>query len=133
MTTKDCKRQWILTFYTPRSSLEACKAAVFAAGAGRYPEPGNYTECCWTTFGTGQYRPGDTANPHIGTVGKLEEVEEAKVEVLCTGQEVLEQAIQGLKEAHEYEEPAYYVMKIENLENGKLPITDRTEQNRRCG
>ncbi|KAF3231942.1 hypothetical protein TWF192_005721 [Orbilia oligospora] len=115
MTTKNCHGRWILAFYTPRSCLEACKAAVFAAGAGRYPGPGNYTECCWTTFGTGQYRPGNTANPHIGAVGELEQVEEAKVEVLCIGQEVLETAIQGLKEAHEYEEPAYHILKIDDV------------------
>jgi len=30
----------------PPSALAACKAAIFAAGAGRYPSSGNYTECC---------------------------------------------------------------------------------------
>ena len=68
-----------LVFFVPPSALEACKAAIFAAGAGRYPGPGNYTECCWTTMGTGQFRPGDTANPHIGIVGVLKQAEEARV------------------------------------------------------
>lgn len=86
-----------LIFSVPVSSLEACKAAIFAAGAGRYPGPGNYTECCFTTMGTGQFRPGDKAHPHIGTVGSLEYVESAKVETLCIGDEVVRKAVEVLK------------------------------------
>lgn len=83
-----------LIFHVPTTALSACKAAIFAAGAGRYP---NYYECCWTTIGTGQFRPGDTANPHIGKVGALEEVEEARVETLCVGEEVVRRAVEALK------------------------------------
>jgi len=86
-----------LTFFVPPHALEACKTAIFAAGAGRYPGPGNYTECCWTAFGTGQFRPGDTANPNIGEVGRLEEVQEAKVETLCVGEDVARKAVEALK------------------------------------
>ena len=86
-----------LIFYVPPSALTACKTAIFAAGAGRYPGSGNYTECCWTTIGAGQFRPGDTANPHIGSLGKVEEVEEARVETLCVGEEVTRKAVEALK------------------------------------
>ena len=74
-----------------------CKAAIFAAGAGRFPSPGNYTECCWVAMGTGQFRPGDTANPHIGSVGALEEVQEARVETLGTGEHIARRAVEALK------------------------------------
>jgi hypothetical protein len=86
-----------LVFLVPPSALVACKAAIFAAGAGRYPGPGNYTECCWTVMGTGQFRPGDTANPHIGSVGTLEEVQVARVETLCLGEDVARKAVEALK------------------------------------
>jgi hypothetical protein len=86
-----------LVFFVPPSALEACKAAVFAAGAGRYPGPGNYTECCWTTDGDGQFRPGDTANPHIGSVGVLEKVKEVRVETLCLSEDVARKAVEQLK------------------------------------
>ena len=86
-----------LAFNVPPSALKACKTAIFAAGAGRYPGPGNYTECCWTAMGTGQFRPGDTANPHIGSVGALEEVQEARVETLCLGEDVARKAVEALK------------------------------------
>lgn len=86
-----------LIFFVPPSAIIACKAAIFAAGAGRFPGPGKYTECCWTTMGTGQFRPGDTANPHIGSLGALEELPEARVEALCYGEEVARKAVQALK------------------------------------
>jgi hypothetical protein len=86
-----------LIFFVPPAALAACKAAIFAAGAGRYPGPGNYTECCWTSQGTGQFRPGDTANPHIGSVGTLEEVPETRVETLCLGEDVTRKAVEALK------------------------------------
>ncbi|KAK4130039.1 hypothetical protein BT67DRAFT_392258 [Trichocladium antarcticum] len=104
-----------LTFHVPPAALEACKAAVFAAGAGRYPGAGNYTECCFTVLGTGQFRPGAAANPHIGTAGALEHVEEARVETLCVGAEVARKAVAALKAAHPYEEPSYEVFKMEDF------------------
>ncbi len=86
-----------LIFRVPITSLETVKAAVFAAGAGRYPGAGNYTDCAWQTMGTGQFRPGSTANPHIGTPGSLEHVEEAQVETLCVGKDVVKGAVEALK------------------------------------
>ncbi|KAK4466261.1 GTP cyclohydrolase 1 type 2/Nif3 [Cladorrhinum samala] len=104
-----------LVFTVPSAALERCKEAVFAAGAGRYPGPGKYTEVCFTTLGTGQFRPGEGANPHIGKVGALEFVEEAKVETLCVGEETARKAVAALKKAHPYEEPAYEVYKLEDF------------------
>ncbi|KAE9375042.1 hypothetical protein N431DRAFT_557195 [Stipitochalara longipes BDJ] len=104
-----------LIFFVPPSALAVCKSAIFAAGAGRYPGPGNYTECCWVTLGTGQFRPGDAAKPNIGQVGGLEEVQEARVETLCLGEDAVRKAVEALKNAHPYEEPAYEVLKLENF------------------
>lgn len=57
--------QYKLWFHVRVEALEACKKAVFKAGAGGYPGPGDYTECCFVIFGKGQFRPGESANPHI--------------------------------------------------------------------
>ena len=89
--------RFTLVFFAPEPALKVCKTAIFAAGAGRHPGPGNYTECCWTTMGTGQFRPGDAANPNIGSVGVLEEVKEARVEALCVGADVARKAVEALK------------------------------------
>ncbi|MCJ1275268.1 hypothetical protein MMC21_003069 [Puttea exsequens] len=66
-------------------------------------------------MGTGQFRPGDTANPNIGTVGAVEDVKEARVETLCVGEDVAKKSVEALKSAHPYEEPAYEVYKIEDF------------------
>ncbi|KAF2278522.1 uncharacterized protein EI97DRAFT_256971 [Westerdykella ornata] len=87
-----------LVFFVPVSSLQACKTAIFKAGAGRCPGPGNYTECAFTTKGVQQFRPGEGANPNIGEVGVLEEVEECRVETLCVGRDVAVKAVEALKE-----------------------------------
>ncbi|KAI2626623.1 GTP cyclohydrolase 1 type 2/Nif3 [Hypoxylon sp. NC1633] len=107
-------KRFTLVFYAPPAAAAACKAAVFAAGAGRYPGAGNYTECCWSTEGTGQFRPGVGANPHIGAVGALECLPEVRVETLCVGEDVVRRAVGALKGAHPYEEPAYHVIKLED-------------------
>lgn len=90
-------QKYKLIFHAPTPAIEACKKAIFAAGAGRYPGQGKYTECCWTTLGTGQFRPGDTANPNIGKAGALEKVEEMRVETICVGEEVARKAVEALK------------------------------------
>lgn len=86
-----------LTFFCPPTSTPACKAAIFAAGAGRYLGSGNYTEVCWQTLGQGQFRPGKCADPAVGKVGELEVLEEIKVETLCVGEDVVKRAVGALK------------------------------------
>jgi len=86
-----------LVFNVPLSALESCKSAIFAAGAGRYPGQGEYTECCWIVVGTGQFRPGAGANPHLGRPGELETIQEARVETLCVGEDVARRVVAALK------------------------------------
>lgn len=45
----------------------------------------------------GQFRPGDTANPNIGSKGALEEVSETRVETLCVGEDIAKKAVDALK------------------------------------
>ncbi|KAI4269817.1 MAG: hypothetical protein L6R38_007327 [Xanthoria sp. 2 TBL-2021] len=107
-------RLFKLVFTVPHSSLEVCKQAVFSAGAGTFPG-GKYSEVCFETQGTGQYIPGAGAKPAIGEVGKVEKVEETKVEVQCVGKEVVVAAVDKLKRAHPYEEVAYEVYAMEDV------------------
>ena len=86
-----------LVFFVPEPALEACKKAVFATSAGDYPGPGKYTEVCWTAFGTEQFRPGDTADPNIGSRGVLEEVKSVRVEILCSGRNGAKKAVIAMK------------------------------------
>ncbi|RKU43603.1 hypothetical protein DL546_006914 [Coniochaeta pulveracea] len=106
--------RYTLVFHAEPSFVEPVKQAIFAAagGAGRYP---NYSECCYTSAGTGQFRPVGEANPHTGAVGVLERIEELRVEVRCDGEETVRKAVAALKRAHPYEEPSYAVYRLEDF------------------
>ena len=56
------------------------------------------------TKGTGQFLPNEGASPNIGAVGKVETLEEIKVESICVGRDVMVKAVEELKKAHPYEE-----------------------------
>lgn len=94
-----------LCFFVPESSCETVKQALFAAGAGCI---GNYDQCCWQSLGTGQFRPLEGSDPHLGQHNRLEKVAEWKVEMVCSD-ELIEAAVAALKQAHPYEEVAYEV------------------------
>ncbi|KAK5713656.1 hypothetical protein LTR15_011356 [Elasticomyces elasticus] len=104
-----------LTFTAPIAAVERCKDAIFAAGAGRYPGKGGYTEVCTQSLVNTQFRPGPGARPNIGSIGVLEQLGEVRVETLCIGEHTARAAVAALKEAHPYEEPVYFVMKMEDF------------------
>ncbi|GGB99586.1 hypothetical protein GCM10011352_27230 [Marinobacterium zhoushanense] len=97
-----------LCFFVPDSHLEVVKQAIFDAGAGRI---GDYDRCCWQTLGTGQFRPLDGANPHLGQVGEVERVEEWKVELVCEDDRI-QSTLMALRKAHPYEEVAYDLWRL---------------------
>lgn len=101
-----------LSFYVPESHLESVKAAVFSTGAGKI---GNYDCCSWQTRGEGQFRPLQGSNPWLGQENLLESVVEFKVELVCQD-DMISQAIAALKKAHPYEEPAYDVVQLAEIQ-----------------
>lgn len=78
--------------------LQATKEAIFAAGGGIYAD-GKYIQCAFESPGQGQFMPvaEKGAVPHTGTPGRLEKVEEIRVEIVCTGIEVTKAAVAALK------------------------------------
>ena len=98
---------YTLIIYVPEDHLEIVKEALFDAGAGMI---GNYSKCCYTTQGYGQFMPNQAANPNIGSSNVLEVLPEAKLEILCPF-ETLKAVEQAIKIAHPYEEPVYYFIK----------------------
>lgn len=94
-----------LIFFVPVEAAEKVKSAIFETGAGKI---GNYSHCSFETKGFGQFKPLPGSNPTIGNHNEIERVQELKVEILCTPNQ-LEAAINSLKEYHPYEEPAYEV------------------------
>ena len=100
-----------LCCYIPESHVEAVKAALFDAGAGRI---GNYEHCAWQVLGQGQFRPLAGSKPFIGAQDVLETVAEYRVEMVCAD-EVIADVIDALRQAHPYEEPAFDVIRVEDF------------------
>jgi len=96
--------------YTPESAVDAVLNAAAEAGAGRI---GNYTECSFQTRGTGTFRGGPGARPAIGEAGRLERVDETRLEMVVPQRE-LSGVIAAVIEAHPYEEVAYDVIPVKN-------------------
>jgi len=100
-----------LNYFVPTEAKEATKQALFEIGVGRY----EYYECCsFETQGTGQFKPIDNANPHLGELNKIEKVQEYKVEMICSDA-LIKKAIEVLKEVHPYEEVAFEVFRMEEF------------------
>ncbi|WP_407180942.1 hypothetical protein [Bradyrhizobium sp. STM 3562] len=102
-------RQYKIVVFVPASLGEQVRDAMAQAGAGQI---GNYSHCSFTTRGVGRFRPNAGANPSIGEVGKLEEVDEERIETVCA-EERLRQVLQAIRRAHPYEEPAIDVYALE--------------------
>ena len=97
-----------LVVFVPAGSEEAVRKAMADAGAGRI---GDYDSASWSARGEGRFRPLEGAHPTIGEVGRLELVEEVRVE------SVLPRALRGevvsaVLAAHPYEEVAYDVIEL---------------------
>jgi len=100
-----------LNYFVPLEAKEKTKKALFAIGVGMFE---HYENCAFETLGRGQFEPVGSANPYIGQKGIIEYVEEYKVEMICRD-DLIQKAVEVLKEAHPYEEVAYEVIRLEDF------------------
>lgn len=105
-----------LVTFVPQPDTEKVLTALYEAGAGQI---GNYKNCSFRTSGTGTFLPTEAANPHIGTANKQELVQEDRIEVLVAAH-LQHKVLEALRNAHPYEEVAYYLSELinENQEVG---------------
>ncbi len=105
-------KRYKIVVYVPESDADKLRQAMGDAGAGKI---GNYSHCTFSIKGVGRFKPEDGANPTIGEVGKLEEVQEERIETVCS-EEKLSEVLAAIKAVHPYEEPATDVYPIEVIE-----------------
>lgn len=98
-----------LIVYVPLNHADAVRDAIGQAGGGKI---GNYTFCSFSVRGIGRFKPEAGAHPAVGEVGKLEQVEEDRIEVTCDSV-VLQDVIAAIKRVHPYEEIAMDVWALE--------------------
>jgi dinuclear metal center YbgI/SA1388 family protein len=99
-----------LIVFVPFSHLKAVREAMSQAGAGHI---GKYSECSFSTPGKGTFKPGAETRPYIGEQGRLEEVDEYRLEMVLYERE-LKKVVKALELAHPYEEVAYDVYELKN-------------------
>lgn len=97
-TTQECK---VVTF-VPDAELDKLRQALATAGAGLI---GNYSICSFAVRGDGTFFGQGDANPAVGKAGRLEHVEELRLEMVCS-RASLPLVLATLRQFHPYEEPA---------------------------
>lgn len=92
-----------LAVFCPVDQADELREVLARSGAGAI---GDYAGCSFTSTGTGRFTPSAGADPFIGKVGKMEEVEEERIEVVLPGP-LRSKVLKAMLAAHPYEEPAY--------------------------
>lgn len=105
-----------IAVFVPEEDVDKVRDAMSGAGAGWI---GNYSDCTFMTKGTGTFKPLEGTNPYIGSKGKLEHVNEVKLETIVP-EEKLHTVIDEMIKAHPYEETAYdvYPLNMDGKEYG---------------
>jgi dinuclear metal center YbgI/SA1388 family protein len=92
-----------LVVFVPHLDADRLIDALAAAGAGRL---GDYSRCAYLLDGTGTFRPEPGARPAIGSVGRVETVDEVRLEMVLP-RRLRPAVVRALLDVHPYEEPAY--------------------------
>ena len=120
-----------LVVFVPPDAVSGVSDAAFAAGAGRI---GDYTHCSFRAGGSGTFYGESGTSPAVGQAGRLEEVEELRLETICPKSHV-GKVLHAVRAAHPYEEPAIDVVPLADYPAGcgmgrigrlSRPVTART-------
>jgi hypothetical protein len=95
--------------YVPITHADKVRDAIGKAGGGKL---GNYSFCSFSTRGIGRFLPGAGAHPAVGAIGKLESVEEERIEFVCDTK-LRAKVMRAIRQAHPYEEPAIDICFVE--------------------
>jgi dinuclear metal center YbgI/SA1388 family protein len=103
-----------LVVFVPEASVDAVADALVGAGAGII---GEYTHCTFRTPGTGTFLGGEATDPYLGEKGRLEKVEEIRLETVVPAHAARRAAAAAVA-AQPYEEAALDVYPIEGRPEG---------------
>lgn len=104
-------RQVKLITFVPETHLDAVRNTLAHAGAGII---GDYTHCSFYSPGTGTFLPGADSNPFVGDKETMNEEPELRLEMILDHAR-LGKVLRALYAAHPYEEPAYDLIPLENV------------------
>ncbi len=99
-----------LVTFVPSEYLEKLSSALFEAGAGHI---GNYSECSFSSPGTGTYLAGPGSRPFVGELGRRHQESEYRLEVVYPTY-MEKEILTSLRNHHPYEEVAYDLLSLGN-------------------
>lgn len=85
-----------LAVYVPNTHVQIIRDVLGTNNAGFI---GNYSHCTFNTVGIGTFKPEEGTNPYTGTIGKIEETHEVKVETVVP-KSILNKVIKEMIKAH---------------------------------
>ena len=100
-----------LTTYVPFAEANNLRVKLFEAGAGSI---GNYENCSFNVEGLGSFQGNEASNPTIGKKGETHFEEEVQLGITFA-RHLEHKVIKTLHENHPYEEIAYEIITLENL------------------
>ena len=99
-----------IAVFVPSTHADKVREALSESGAGHI---GNYDCCSFSVKGIGRFRGLEDSRPFIGKAGKIEKVEEERIETICPS-EKLDEVLAAIKKVHPYEEPAIDIYPLLN-------------------
>ncbi len=115
-----------LVTFVPATAVEKVAAALFAAGAGKVGM-GRYSECSFRVPGTGTFRPETGASPQVGEIGKINFVDEIRIETIVP-ENSLPPVLKALQQTHPYEVPAFDIYPVRFADSscgaGRVGVVD---------
>ena len=103
-----------LITFAPIDKAEQVRNGVFAAGAGHI---GNYSECSFSSNGTGTFKAEKGAKPFVGEIEERHHENETKIEIVYPFY-LENQVVDALVKNHPYEEVAYDIFTMDNVHFG---------------
>lgn len=100
----------VVTF-APPEFVDGIIDVMADAGAGNV---GNYRRCAFKGKGMGTFEPLAGSDPFTGRIGKSDEIEEERIEMICPSR-VVDDVVMAIVEKHPYEQPAFDVIKLRPL------------------
>ncbi|MEX1274483.1 MAG: Nif3-like dinuclear metal center hexameric protein [Bacteroidota bacterium] len=99
-----------IAVFVPSGYVDAVAEAMRKGGAGAI---GHYDSCSFRIAGTGTFRGSASSNPFLGEKGKLETVDETRIEMIAPSANI-PSIITNMKAVHPYEAVAYDVYPLQN-------------------
>lgn len=113
LATAGAEQSKVIVF-VPQSNVDTVAEAMFAAGAGWI---GQYHHCSFRIPGEGTFWGTDEANPAVGQAGRLERVQEIRLEAVCP-RALVADVVVAIRGAHPYEEPAVDIVSLQLVPAG---------------